>query len=146
MKEEERTKVNKEETKVAFKAQAHNSRSKNVTCAFCKKFGHHISDCRKRLNKNSKSDQSSSLNCNKCQRTNHSTEDCYVGKTFPLCKHCRRTNHPDNKCLKKSSNDSRRENGNNNKAVFFTSASVGGKSPDTEFICDSGCTAHMTRE
>ena len=65
-----------------------NTEQTKVVCHYCKKPGHVIRDCRKRMRKeqeqrNDPSDQKRKLS---------------TSKSFPPCPHCQRTNHPPEKC------------------------------------------------
>ena len=59
-----------------------------IVCRYCKKPGHVIRDCRKRMKKE------------KEQRKNPSTQNTKppTSKSFAPCLHCQRTNHPPEKC------------------------------------------------
>ena len=59
-----------------------------VVCHYCKKPGHVIRDCRKRMRKEQE------------QRNDPSNQNIKpsTSKSFPPCPHCQRTNHPPEKC------------------------------------------------
>ena len=59
-----------------------------VTCHFCRKPGHVIRDCRKKMRK-----EQEQRNDPPNQNIKPSTS-----KSFPSCSHCQRTNHPPQKC------------------------------------------------
>ena len=61
---------------------------KKVVCHYCKKPGHVIRDCRKRMRK-----EQEQRNDPPNQNIKHSTS-----KSFPPCPHCQRTHHPPEKC------------------------------------------------
>ena len=65
-----------------------NTEQTKVICHYCKKPGHVIRECRKRMRKDQEQ-----RNDPPNQNTNPSTS-----KSFPLCPHCQRTNHPPEKC------------------------------------------------
>ena len=60
----------------------------NIVCHYCKKPGHFIRDCRKRMKK-----EQEQRNDPPNQNTKLSTS-----KPFAPCPHCQRTNHPPEKC------------------------------------------------
>ena len=64
------------------------SEQTEVVCRYCKKPGHVIRDCRKRMRK-----EQEQRNDPPNQNIKHSTS-----KSFPPCSHCQRTNHPPEKC------------------------------------------------
>ena len=64
-----------------------NTEQTKVTCHYCKKPGHVIRDCRKRMRKEQEQRNDPS-NQNKKPSTS---------KSFPPCPHCQRTNHPPEK-------------------------------------------------
>ena len=59
-----------------------------MVCHYCKKPGHVIRDCRKRMRKEQE------------QRNDPSNQNIKpsTSKSFPPCPHCQRTNHPPEKC------------------------------------------------
>ena len=65
-----------------------NTEQTKVTCRFCKKPGHVIRDCRKRMRKEQE------------QRNDHPNQNIKpsTSKSFPPGPHCQRTNHPPEKC------------------------------------------------
>ena len=65
-----------------------NTEQTRVTCHYCKKPGHVIRDCRKRMRK-----EQGQRNDPPDQNIKRSTS-----KSFPPCPHCKRTNHPPEKC------------------------------------------------
>ena len=65
-----------------------NTEQTKVVCHYCKKPGHVIRDCRKRMRKEQEQ-RNDPLNQNKKPLTS---------KSFPPCPHCQRTNHPPEKC------------------------------------------------
>ena len=65
-----------------------NTEQTKVTCHYCKKPGHVIQDCRKRMRKEQKERNGPSN-----QKKKPSTS-----KSFAPCPHCQRTNHPPEKC------------------------------------------------
>ena len=65
-----------------------NAEQTKVTCHYCKKPGHFIRDCRKRMRK-----EQEQRNDPPNQNIKSSTS-----KSFPACPHCQRTNQPPEKC------------------------------------------------
>ena len=65
-----------------------NTEQTKVVCHYCKKPGHVIRYCRKRMKK-----EQEQRNHPSNQNTKPSTS-----KSFPPCPHCKRTNHPPEKC------------------------------------------------
>ena len=65
-----------------------NTEQTKVICHYCKKRGHVIRDCRKRMRK-----EQEQRNDPPNQNIKHSTS-----KSFPPCPHCQRTHHPPEKC------------------------------------------------
>ena len=65
-----------------------NTEQAKIVCHYCKKPGHVIRDCRKRMKKEQKQRNDLSI-----QNTKPSTS-----KSFAPCPHCQRTNHPPEKC------------------------------------------------
>ena len=65
-----------------------NTEQTKVVCPYCKKPGHVIRDCRKRMRKEQE------------QRNDPSNQNIKpsTSKSFPPCPHCQRTNHPPEKC------------------------------------------------
>ena len=65
-----------------------NTEQIKVVCHYCKKPGHVIRDCRKRMRKEQE------------QRNDPSNQNIKpsTSKSFPPCPHCQRTNHPPEKC------------------------------------------------
>ena len=65
-----------------------NTEQTKVVCHYCKKPGHVIRDCRKRMRKEQE------------QRNDPSNQNIKpsTSKSFPHCPHCQRTNHPPEKC------------------------------------------------
>ena len=65
-----------------------NTEQTKVVCHYCKKPGHVIRDCRKRMRKEQE------------QRNDPSNQNIKpsTSKSFPPCPHCQRTNHPPEKC------------------------------------------------
>ena len=65
-----------------------NTDQTKVVCHYCKKPGHVIRDCRKRMRKDQE------------QRNDTSNQNIRPSsfKSFPPCPHCQRTNHPPEKC------------------------------------------------
>ena len=65
-----------------------NTEQTKVVCHYCKKPGHVIRECRKRMRKEQE------------QRNDPSTQKMKpsTSKPFPLCPHCQRTNHPPENC------------------------------------------------
>ena len=65
-----------------------NTDQTKVVCHYCKKPGHVIRDCRKRMRKEQE------------QRNYPSNQNIKppTSKSFPPCPHCQRTNHPPEKC------------------------------------------------
>ena len=65
-----------------------NTEQTNVVCHYCKKPGHVIRDCRKRMRKEQE------------QRNDPSSHNVKLttSKSFAPCPHCQRTNHPPEKC------------------------------------------------
>ena len=65
-----------------------NTEQTKVVCHYCKKPGHVIRDCRKRMKKEQE------------QRNDPSNQNIKpsTSKSFPPCPHCRRTKHPPEKC------------------------------------------------
>ena len=65
-----------------------NTEQTKVTCHYCKKPGHVIRDCRKRMRKEQE------------QRNDPPSQNMkpWTSKSFPPCPHCQRTNHPPEKC------------------------------------------------
>ena len=65
-----------------------NTEQTKVVCHFCKKPGHVIRDCRKRMRKEQE------------QRNDASNQNIKfsTSKSFAPCPHCQRTNHPPEKC------------------------------------------------
>ena len=66
----------------------HNTEQTKIVCHYCKKPGHVIRDCRKRMRKEQE------------QRNDPSNQNIKpsTSKSFPPCPHCQRTNHPPEKC------------------------------------------------
>ena len=65
-----------------------NTEQTNVICHYCKKPGHVIRECHKRMKK----EQEQRIDPSN-QNIKHSTS-----KSFAPCPHCQRTNHPPEKC------------------------------------------------
>ena len=65
-----------------------NTEQTKVVCHYCKKPGHVIRECRKRMKK-----EQEQINDPSNQNKKPSTS-----KSFPPCPHCQRTNHPPEKC------------------------------------------------
>ena len=65
-----------------------NTEQTKFVCHYCKKPGHVIRDCRKRMRKEQE------------QRNDPLTQNIKpsTSKSFPPCPHCQRTNHPPEKC------------------------------------------------
>ena len=65
-----------------------NTEETKVVCHYCKKPGHVIRDCRKRMRKEQE------------QRNDPSNQNIKppTSKSFSPCPHCQRTNHPPEKC------------------------------------------------
>ena len=65
-----------------------NTEQTKVVCHYCKKPGHVIRDCRKRMRKEQE------------QRNDSSNQNIKpsTSKSFPPCPHCQRTNHPPERC------------------------------------------------
>ena len=65
-----------------------NTEQTKVVCHYCKKPGHVIRDCRKRMRKEQE------------QRNDHSNQIIkpLTSKSFPPCPHCQGKNHPPEKC------------------------------------------------
>ena len=75
-------------TAVAPNDSQQNTEQTKVVCHYCKKPGHVIRDCRKRMRKKQE------------QRNDPSNQNIKpsTSKSFPSCPHCQRTNHPPEKC------------------------------------------------
>ena len=65
-----------------------NTEQTKIVCHYCKKPGHVVRDCRKRIRKEQKQRNDPSI-----QNMKPSTS-----KSFAPCPHCQRTNHPPEKC------------------------------------------------
>ena len=65
-----------------------NTEKTKIVCHFCKKPGHVVRDCRKRIRKEQKQRNDPST-----QKMKHSTSQSYAP-----CPHCQRTNHPPEQC------------------------------------------------
>ena len=65
-----------------------NTEKTKIVCHYCKKQGHVVRDCRKRIRKEQKQRNDPFI-----QNMNPSTS-----KSFAPCPHCQRTNHPPEKC------------------------------------------------
>ena len=65
-----------------------NTEQTKIVCRYCKKPGHVIRDCRKRMRKEQEQRNDPSI-----QNTKPSTS-----QSFAPCPHCQRTNHPPEKC------------------------------------------------
>ena len=65
-----------------------NTEQTKVVCHYCKKPGHVIRDCRKKMRKEQE------------QRNDPSNQNIKpsTSKSFPPCPHCQRRNHPPEKC------------------------------------------------
>ena len=65
-----------------------NTEQTKIVCHYCKKPGHVIRDCRKRIRKEQE------------QRNNPSTQKMKpsTSKSYAPCPHCQRTNHPPEQC------------------------------------------------
>ena len=65
-----------------------NTEQTKIVCHYCKKPGHVIRDCRKRMRKEQE------------QRNDPPSKNIKTStsKSFPPCHHCQRTNHPPEKC------------------------------------------------
>jgi len=65
-----------------------NTEQTKLVCHYCKKPGHVIRECRKRIRKEQE------------QRIETSTQNSKdsTSRSFPPCPHCQRTNHPPEKC------------------------------------------------
>ena len=57
------------------------------SCLYCKKLGHLIKDCRKRIRKEQEQKQDVTQNVKG-----------FTPKTYSSCPHCQKTNHPPEKC------------------------------------------------
>ena len=66
----------------------HNTEQAKTVCHYCKKPGHNIRDCRKRMRKEQEQRKDPSI-----QNTKPLTS-----KSFAPCPHCQRTNHPPGNC------------------------------------------------
>lgn len=150
LKEEEKYKNTKDETKVAFKTGPKNKQNK-ITCYNCGLPGHRLNECKKTINKGNQQ-QSSSKQCQKCNKSGHISEECWFGKTFSTCKYCKKNNHPENKCRWKNEHENK-DNGrkNINNRVTFLAETYDTSSEeniikylDTKFVCDSGSTDHLS--
>ena len=77
---------NTEQTKIVCHQQ--NTEQTKIVCHYCKKPGHVIRDCRKRIRKEQE------------QRNNPSTQKMKpsTSKSYAPCPHCQRTNHPPEQC------------------------------------------------
>ena len=65
-----------------------NTQQTKIVCHYCKKQGHFISDCRKRMKREQEQTSDSSI---------HNTKPS-VFRSFAACPHCQPTNHPPEKC------------------------------------------------
>ena len=65
-----------------------NTEQTKIGCHYCKKLGHFIRDCRKRMKKEQEQRNGSSI-----QNIKPSTS-----KSIAPCPHCQRTDHPPEKC------------------------------------------------
>ena len=65
-----------------------NTEQTTISCHYCKKRGHVIRDCRKKMRKEQEQRNDPSI-----QNAKPSTS-----KSFAPCSHCQRTNHPPEKC------------------------------------------------
>ena len=65
-----------------------NTEKTKIVCHYCKKPGHVVRDCRKRIRKEQK------------QRNDHSIQNTKpsTSKSYAPCPHCQRTNHPPEQC------------------------------------------------
>ena len=65
-----------------------NTEQTKIVCHYCKKAGHVVRDCRKRIRKEQK------------QRNDHSIQNTKpsTSKSYAPCPHCQRTNHPPEQC------------------------------------------------
>lgn len=145
--EEEKMKGKNEETKVAFKANTNKNNKnkgqnnnkgdkKNVKCYRCQGIGHYANDCKKQDQETAK--------CSVCG--NMHGGECYFknGKSLPPCKYCKKNNHPSERCRYKNGNEERR-----NKTAYFAETHVSeneNDNLDTNFVIDSGSTAHLSHE
>lgn len=150
LKEQEKSKANGKDTKIAFNALRNQHKKTTTSCFTCGQQGHLKKDCNK--NKQSKTSSGSNYKkCEKCHKGGHTIDECWSGQTFPNCKFCKATNHPEDKCYFKDQHEKQNNNSNskkknvNNKAQFLAEALFSNRilEKDTDFVCDSGATNHL---
>lgn len=157
VKEEEKDKKDKGEKKseAAFKTTFNKKKGTfQGNCNKCGVKGHKFFECGKQFQQQQQGDKNTTNKfCHYCKRTNHWIKECqYVpveGK--PNCKYCKKNTHPSENCMYKEENE---KNGSVNnagkKAAFLVEKESmfanEDKEIDSEFVADSACTGHMTRE
>lgn len=119
----EKQKSNKVENQLAFQA-IKNERSSKIKCFKCHKVGHVKKDCKM---------------CSICKKYNHEENNCkYKGNQCTICK---KNNHNEENCYFKNKTQYEKKTDK----TFLTKL-INENIKGTEFIVDSGCTAHMTND
>ncbi|KAG8231230.1 hypothetical protein J437_LFUL005904 [Ladona fulva] len=165
LKKEEKLKNNSQsqDDKVAFKA----FKFKGI-CNHCGKQGHCKFERRSNPENNKQQRQYKDIqkneqtfkHCKKCDKDGRWTwmdvEECWQGKTFPICKFCKKVNHPQDKCRWKYEHENRyreSQKDNSRKVAYLiyltenerTCAKLRSE-PDYSFVADTGATGHFVKD